>query len=333
MVYIALIAIIYVFAFIITYEALGWWGHQEYQDQEDVIVGGLFYYFWKIFAKVSGLNPKKSYVTLGWIVATICYILPWIAAAIWALWQYWGPASIVVLPITIILVLALTDLFNAGLNKLPQSYELPEKYETNEIANEIADEIYEVRANESFLDNVEGFLYTINELSDSYETYKENISNLKIYIQNSNKDEKVKLNEFKLSTKDSQDKIYFKRGLIEYGIYPSRPNESIGWLNASINKNPNNETNLICRGFIFQESGDSENSYNDFKQACLLGSNAGIEFLLIEFGERFLKEIDNNEIFADRVADYAINNNLVGIDETNSKIFVKQYIDNQDENT
>ena len=73
-----------VFAFIITYEALGWWGHQEYQDQEDVIVGGLFYYFWKKFAKVSGLNPKKSYVTLGWIVATICYILPWIAAAIWA---------------------------------------------------------------------------------------------------------------------------------------------------------------------------------------------------------------------------------------------------------
>ena len=55
--------------------------------------------------------------------------------------------------------------------------------------------------------------------------------------------------------------------------------------------------------------------------------------MLIEFGERFLKEIDNNEIFADRVADYAINNNLVGIDETNSKIFVKQYIDNQDENT
>ena len=65
------------------------------------------------------------------------------------------PASIVVLPITIILVLALTDLFNAGLNKLPQSYELPEKYETNEIA----DEIYEVRANESFLDNIEDFIY------------------------------------------------------------------------------------------------------------------------------------------------------------------------------
>ena len=326
MVYITLIAIIYVFAYIITYEALGWWGHQEYQDQEDVIVGGLFYYLWKKFAKVSGLNPKTSYVMLGRIVAAICYVLPWIAAAVWALWQYWGPASIVILPIIIILVLAFTNLFNAGLNKLPQSYELPEKYETNEIENEI----YEVREDESFLDNVERYLYTINELSDSYETYKENISNLKIYIQNSNKAEKNKLNEFKLSTKDSQEKTYFKRGLIEYGIYPSRPNESIGWLNASININPNNKTNFICRGFIFQESGDSENAYNDFKQACLLGSNAGIEFLLIEFGERFLKEIDKNEIFADRVADYAINNNLVGIDETNSKIFIKQFIDNQD---
>lgn len=55
--------------------------------------------------------------------------------------------------------------------------------------------------------------------------------------------------------------------------------------------------------------------------------------MLCKFGERFLKEIDKNEIFPGSMADYAINNNLVGIDETNSKIFVKQFINNQDENT
>ena len=61
--------------------------------------------------------------------------------------------------------------------------------------------------------------------------------------------------------------------------------------------------------------------------------NTGIEFLLYKSGERFLKGIDNNEIFPGLIADYPTNNNLVGIDETNSKIFVKQYIDNQEENT
>ena len=59
MVYFALFAIVYVLAYIITYESLGWWGHQEYKDQEEVIVGGLFYYFWKKLANSLGDNKKK----------------------------------------------------------------------------------------------------------------------------------------------------------------------------------------------------------------------------------------------------------------------------------
>tara|TARA_B100000945_G_scaffold38644_1_gene25976 strand:+ start:210 stop:527 length:318 start_codon:yes stop_codon:yes gene_type:complete len=101
---IAFISVLYVFAFIITYESLGMWS-ENWSNEEERFVGGLFYFFWKKLALRNGINPKKSYVSFGRIVALIFYLLPLLGGILWALWYWWGPASIFIFIIGIFILL------------------------------------------------------------------------------------------------------------------------------------------------------------------------------------------------------------------------------------
>ena len=72
-------AILYIFAFIITYESLPFFRElfdEDYYGAREFVFGGLIYSFWKKYAIKNGFNPKRSYTKLGLILAIFFYIIP-----------------------------------------------------------------------------------------------------------------------------------------------------------------------------------------------------------------------------------------------------------------
>tara|TARA_Y100001968_G_C19376765_1_gene728082 strand:- start:463 stop:1341 length:879 start_codon:yes stop_codon:yes gene_type:complete len=195
---------------------------------------------------------------------------------------------------------------------------------------------------------IDKFYFLSLNQNNSYNDFKKNFKTLKRVVNQANKKEEINLNNFRISNDKSSSFDWFELGLIEYSINPNCPKNAIYYLTNAINNAVNESTYLdakycfyACRGFIFQESGDAESAYSDFKSAFICGNWYALLILLFEYEERIVEELDNhlknnlnqNELpsiefktfitfFVKKLKELGTNFTQLGIDESGSKLLL-----------
>tara|TARA_Y100001968_G_C19364667_1_gene721818 strand:- start:86 stop:1210 length:1125 start_codon:yes stop_codon:yes gene_type:complete len=301
----------WILTFIITYESIPFFRSifdNDYYDEKEFVFGGLIYSFWKKFAIRNGLDPKKSYRRLGYLMAIVFYILPLIILILWLIIQHISSANdasiafirILSLCFFIPLIIFFAPKFLISFFTFFDNIMKNAEYEDVEVYPDIFGLNLIVKSNPNIsLTDLEKIVKNIIS-SESYNALKVNFETLKKFFLESPKEERIKLQELQDLLVNSPEKNDFIIALMEYSITPNRPKKAIYWLSNAIDKNPGkNSIYYACRGFIFQESKEDDNAYSDLKEACISGNIAAINFLILEYEDRLVKDleiyIDNGE--------------------------------------
>ena len=297
-------AILYIFAFIITYESLPFFRRffdEDHYNAREFVFGGLIYSFWKKYAIKNGFNPKRSYTKLGLILAIIFYIIPFISLILWKIWDtisYSNDTSVASVTairflIIILLIVIIGPIFIDKLLSFSDNIMKNAEYEEIDQKTELSeglDLIFESNQNISSLLVLKKLVKNIIS-SDSYYTLQVNLEIFKKFFIELPKEERIKLQDVLTNSPEKNDFII---ALLEYSITPNHPKEAIYWLSNAIDKNPGkNSIYYTCRGFIFKEINDDDNAYTDLKEACISGNVAAISFLILKYEDRLVKDLNN----------------------------------------
>lgn len=180
---------------------------------------------------------------------------------------------------------------------------------------------------------------------NAYNDFKRNFKTLNRVVNQENKQEEINLNNFRISNDKLCSFNWFTLGLIEYSINTNFPKDAIYYLTNAINEDNSighyKDCYYACRGFIFQESGNTESAYSDFKSAFIFGNWDSLLVLLFEYEEKIVEELDNHlktnldqnafpslefenfiTFFLNKLKEYGINFTQLGIDESGNKLLL-----------